>query len=718
MTASPAAPVLLRSLQSSVLLDGRGDVEFPREARGATAEWGGVYGQLVRLTGPWRISVGVEGQETPLPASQVSASFAGELFESRHICGAVEVVQLVAPLADVPGAVRSITCRAPSGSPAPIVVTSTFEPYLLPVLVEGIRPVRFELERAPGGVAIRHRGFEMEWRSDVPAASWFVDGVPWTGEKFVGPIRSLRSVHPLPAGPAPATVGFEIVGGLQRSVKPWEKHHQEPIPEARAVAAGLASEEAAWADATPDLEFPDAPGLTEGYRLARAALRRLYTSPGDELTGLVAGFPWYAAIWCRDVAWMLPAVAWMGDRAWAERSVTSVLRYQALADVPVVGGETGELPMQVAPGPIFFYGTSDTTLYYPAIVQRLVRLGLSAPTLSAWRPALERALAWGRRRTDPRTGLLRHGGEAAELARATESIARIRYGIDALDTTIWDSTDRRDHAIDVQVLWHDALRAAADLGLDADGGRAATADRLAATLRERYWWAEENYLFDSIRSDAPVRKIRPNALRAVSAGLIEPDRARAVVARAARPDLSADWGLRTLSSLDPSYSPEAYHDGQVWPIATAWAADAALAVGDAGLGVDLLTRIAEAMRREGGQANECYRGDRAEPFDSCFLLGLSIGPFLTTLFERLWGLTVDARVPSLSVRPTFPASWKSASLRRLAIGPSTVDLELAGGAFTATWHGDTVLTLATRSGTVRLGPRSAATVALEPAGAR
>ena len=54
-------PGLLRTLASAVLLDGRGDVELLRETRGAAIDWGGVYAQHVRLTGPWRISIDVDG---------------------------------------------------------------------------------------------------------------------------------------------------------------------------------------------------------------------------------------------------------------------------------------------------------------------------------------------------------------------------------------------------------------------------------------------------------------------------------------------------------------------------------------------------------------------------------------------------------------------------------------------------------------------------------
>jgi glycogen debranching enzyme len=213
-----------------------------------------------------------------------------------------------------------------------------------------------------------------------------------------------------------------------------------------------------------------------------------------------------------------------------------------------------------------------------------------------------------------------------------------------------------------------------------------------------YPWADEGYLFDSIGSKGPVRKVRPNALRAVSAGWFDPSFARSVVQRAARDDLTTPWGVRTLSNQHPSYDPHAYHDGQVWTIATAWAADAAFAAGEQDLGVAYLDTIAGRIEEEDGFANECYRGDRADPYNSCFLLGFSVAPFLTLLFERLWGLRVDAQRARLEVWPEFPMAWTSASLRQLTLGEGSVDLDWSPRQLVVHWSGPTPLTIVTRAG--------------------
>jgi hypothetical protein len=108
--------------------------------------------------------------------------------------------------------------------------------------------------------------------------------------------------------------------------------------------------------------------------------------------------------------------------------------------------------------------------------------------------------------------------------------------------------------------------------------------------------------------------------------------------------------------------------------------------------------IADRFEAEGGSANECYRGDRAEPFDSCFLLGFSVGPFVTLLFERLWGLTVDARVPEIGVRPAFPSDWRRASLDRLRVGSGVATLRYEDGGVEVVWQGRRPLTVVGRHG--------------------
>ncbi|MGI0071378.1 MAG: amylo-alpha-1,6-glucosidase [Thermoplasmata archaeon] len=715
-----APPVLLTSLNAAALLDGRGDLELATEMRGAAVDWGGVIAQCVRLTGPWRVALGSAEAGGTLSETLTGSGRVPGGWTSRHRWNGFEIVQEVAAVGGPPGVVRTFRCERTSGPAVPLTLTSSFAPFLLPVLVEGIRPHSFRVDTTAEELRVRQHGFALTLRSNVMPTRLFLNRGSWLGGRYRGRVDELGVEYTLPVGPGTVPqLRLLVAGGLERELDTFAREAGSVLADPRAAAGAIDAADRTWSAATPALSFPDAPDLERGYGLARAALRRLYSAPGDGLTGLVAGYPWYAALWGRDLAWMLGAVLWLGDFDWAHRSIDTALRFQSHAEMPILGGEPGELAMQVSPGPIFFYGTSDTTLYYPVLIAQFGRHTGASSAPEAWRRGVRRMIAWGERRSDPASGLLRNGGEAEEISTATAGLARVRYGIDSPDTTIWDSTDRRDHAVDIQSLWWRSLRAAADLLRDVPDGSAdrweATAERVAGSLRARYSWPSERYLYDSLRGDRPREQVRPNALRAVSAGLFDRADALRFVRRAAEDDLTTPWGVRTLSSRDPGYDPIAYHDGEVWTIATAWAADAALAAGDAELGVRYLSAIVRRYDAEGGFANECYRGDRPEPFDSCFLLGFSVAPFLTTLFERLWGITMDAPAGRLSARPTFPAAWHSASLERLRVGGGTVALAWTPGRITVRWSGPGTLTVNAGATAVRVAPGATGEVAVAPA---
>ncbi len=717
----PRVPLLISGLSAAAVLSGNGVFSLIRETRGAELDWGGVYGQGVRLTGPWWLGI-----ETPggplwnLPETMQELCCYRTHLTSRHRMGQFSVNHEIVVLPELPGIGRTVTVTSAAPERASLLIRTAFHPELAPVLIEGIKPYRYRVESSGTAVRVTAFGSSLEFQSSIPPRRAFLDQAGWDGRAREGELLTLGFETPVDIGPGSSQrIDWVLWGGLDTSVRAFPLRSGELLQSAATWVVSAEAFRRDWIEQIPVLRLPQSPELEEGYRLACEALRSLYFAPSPDIVGLVAGYPWYAALWCRDLAWMLPAVLWLGDHRWAEAALRSVFRFQAAARLPILGAEPGELPMQIAPGPILLYGTSDTTLYYPDLVRRLVAHSGRVEALRDLAPSLERLERWARAKLEPATGLVRNGGEAAQMSEMAQEHGRVHYGFDAVDTTIWDSTDRRDHAIDVQVLWAQTLEALADLaslaGRPEDGARLA---RECAAVRqqvaERYWWPEEQYLFDSLRVDGtPVRRLRPNALRAVSSGILLPERAAKVVVRASRNDLATSWGFRTLSTNDPGFDPIAYHDGQVWPIATAWAASAAYAVGDSARGLGWLRLLADRIREEGGMANECYRGDRPEPFNSCFLLGFSVAPFLTALFEDLWGLRAALGAPALSVRPRFPSDWNEASLEGLRVGSGRLDLFWKPAELTANWHGSSSVNIRGPEGSLRLANGEHGTLELD-----
>ena len=713
-------PLLVSGLAATGVLAADGEFHWLREARGGLLEWAGVYGGGARLTSAWRVGWVEPGGAHPLSEAVVRVTAYRSHVESVHRFPGLELTQLVCPAPHAPALTRQFRLQATGGTSVSGRLTTEFVPFLMPVLLEGVKLYDYRVQANGSALRVDTHGFGLEFESDPKPEAIRLNGRPWNGAPVAEELRTVSSEIPLTVTPAePITVRYVVQGGLEREL-PRLGSRISLVPDSVRWPDESRRRWTAWRAQIPRLELPDAPEIEEAYRLAAGALHSLYFAPQPEMTGLVAGYPWYRALWFRDQGWMLPAVLWLGDAPWVGRALRTIFRFQAQAHFPLLAAQPGELPMQLSPGPIFLYGTSDTTLYYPGVVLQYLQHSGDLPLAHELLPGLRRIAVWAAEKVDARSGLLRNGGEIAGLRDESSVLGKVHYGFDAPDTTIWDSTDRRDHAIDVQVLWVRALEALAELEQSVGGAaEAEPLQRMARDLRSRiagvYRWPEEGYLYDSLAATgAPVRKVRPNALRAVSAGLFTGDYARALVQRAHAEDLSTPWGVRTLSNRDPTYSPIAYHDGQVWTIATAWAADAAFAVGENDLGVHYLAQNAERLTREFGQANECYRGDRDEPYDSCFLLGFSVAPFLTTLFERLFGLAPDMTHRLVRVSPRLPTSWARAAVRGISLGDGRLDLEVTAEQVSARWTGSEPLILVGDGASVEVLPNSTATLALRP----
>jgi hypothetical protein len=713
-------PLLATGLAAAAIGATNGTMRLIQDTRGAPIEWGGLYAAGVRLTGPWdlRIVVGDQTFELPLGLERVSTTRGR--WEVVHRLPKLRVTEMVVVSSDLPAIGRGLSIENLSEGPVRLTVESEFRPFLGPVIVEGVKPYVYEMRTRGTSVECVSHGFGLVVDSNPLPCHLQLNRASWIGGGWSGELSDLVADYDLEIGPgSTAAVRWVVWGGLERTLRTDPDLGKRWLLGADGWATASDATWAGWLSRRPSLAFPDAPELEEAVDLAVSALRALYTAPDPELTGLVAGFPWYSAVWCRDLAWALPAVLWVGDFEWAARSVRSVFGYQARRHLPILGGEEGELPMQISPGPIFLFGTSDTTLHYPALLRQWSHHTGRRDLVDELRPGLAKAILWGRAKCDPRTGLFRNGGEVEEIREAAAGIGSVHYGFDAVDTTIWDSTDRRDHAIDLQALWIAALEAAAELSSPGMGPPPEDLRNEAARVRAgiaSYHWGKEGYLYDSLRMDgAPVARVRPNALRAVSAGLLPPEIAAAAVLRASQPDLTTPWGLRTLSSVDAGFDPQAYHDGQVWSIATAWAADAAFSVGQHELGLRYLSTLAGHLRAQGGFSHECYRGDRPEPYNSCFLLGFSVAPFLTTVFERLWGLSIGPGAESLYVAPRFPTSWRSARLHSLRIGDGQIDLDWTPDELSVVWHGTKPIRVVGASADVTVAPEVPTRVSWKPA---
>jgi glycogen debranching enzyme len=208
-----------------------------------------------------------------------------------------------------------------------------------------------------------------------------------------------------------------------------------------------------------------------------------------------------------------------------------------------------------------YYGSADSTPWFLVLLASLGERALAEELEVSWRAAagwLERALDRGR-------GLLRHGPRRAPGGLAQQG---------------WrDAEDPADPAHHGAGILNPAGRAPEPPVADADTQAVAVvALRALAVLSSEERWNERAAQLSAAIEEAfdpETLALAGDGERVVGAGsqlgwllwadaLPAPARER-VAERLCRPDVFTRWGLRTLSSEHPLYSPGAYHRGAVWP---------------------------------------------------------------------------------------------------------------------------------------------------------
>ena len=298
--------------------------------------------------------------------------------------------------------------------------------------------------------------------------------------------------------------------------------------------------------------------------LARRAESFLVETREGKAT-ILAGFPWFGD-WGRDAMIAAPGLA------------AATGRYRPFARVlnSFAGHRRGGLLPNNFPsdGEEPDYNAIDAPLWFVLAVEAFGRFRRdptkSSPLLAAVRDVIQ----------SYRGGTAFGIGVGADLLVAGGEPGRALTWMDAV-VDGEPVTPRRGRPVEVNALWHAALKAAARLErLSGEHARArdleADAWRVARHFNEAFWSEEDQRLFDVVGDDEPDRSLRPNQIFAVSLSeeLLPPHRARAVY-WSVRRHLLTPFGLRTLDARDPRYRGRcegtqrerdlAYHQGTVWP---------------------------------------------------------------------------------------------------------------------------------------------------------
>lgn len=321
--------------------------------------------------------------------------------------------------------------------------------------------------------------------------------------------------------------------------------HQESLIK-QAGIAGKGNESATDDDTTT----PD---------LVRAADLFLIRALGARHT-VLAGYPWFTD-WGRDTMIALPGLC-IATRRFdiAADILKDFAGFVSQGMIPNRFPDYGETPD---------YNTCDATLWFVHACQEYVKASGDEEFKRALTSTIETIIAAHRSGTrfgicmDSQDGLLHAGEWGTQLTWMDAKIAD------------WVVTPRSGKPVEIQGLWINALRIAAEW--TGNASYAADADKASASFREKFVRLDGNGLYDVLPDNGPPdAAIRPNQVIAAALPFspLSPDEIAAVVDVAQR-ELLTPYGLRTLSPRDSRYCPRyeggmrerdaAYHQGTVWP---------------------------------------------------------------------------------------------------------------------------------------------------------
>jgi glycogen debranching enzyme len=315
----------------------------------------------------------------------------------------------------------------------------------------------------------------------------------------------------------------------------------------------------------------------ETFEQAAADLEAL-TAHSQHGPVLLAGAPWFATVFGRDslltAYQVLPVVPEL-----AVGVLSYLADYQSTGHDPARRAEPGKIFHEIRHGELArreeieydpFYGTIDATALWVVLLDETVRWTGDEALAERLAPSLEAALEWV---TDAMDAVV---DDPFVYYEATED--------DPLTHSAWKDSDMSVQFADgtnalpplasaeVQGYVYDALRRGGHLLrtiLD-DPARADALETRAATLRERFtdtfWLPDRSYYAAALTGDGTrVDAYTSNVGQCLWSGIVDSDRADAVVERLFSEELYSGWGVRSMSTADDGYSPVSYHIGSVWP---------------------------------------------------------------------------------------------------------------------------------------------------------
>src|SRR6185437_13141693 len=196
-------------------------------------------------------------------------------------------------------------------------------------------------------------------------------------------------------------------------------------------------------------------------------------------------------------------------------------------------------------------------------------------------------------------------------------------------------------------------------------------------INNTFWDSDANTLVFALNQKNEQVRI-PTVLSAAPMwfDVFDGARANATIDYLARPDVSADWGMRIISDQHPLYGPTGYHFGSVWPLFTGWAAVAEYR-NHRPLEAYTNLRANSLLALDGslGHVTEVLSGSYYEDLGTASPHQIwSSAMVISPLVRGMLGLSVNEGEKAVTIAPHLPANWDQFGLHHLAACGSTYDV--------------------------------------------
>ncbi len=411
-----------------------------------------------------------------------------------------------------------------------------------------------------------------------------------------------------------------IVVPLINGVAPSEPFTEGGLPRHR---AGV-QRHLAWEEHIPRISVADG-SIEATLRRSQSDLGslRIFDANHPDRAAVAAGAPWFMALFGRD-SLLASYMSLLVDPTLAAGTLQTLATMQGTKVDPDSEEEPGRIPHEVrlgitaglSLGGNAYYGTADATPLFVSLLGELSRWGLSDDIIESLIPNADRALEWIEKYGD------RDGDGFVEYLRPN-SHGLVNQGW----KDSWDGINFADGRMaeppialcEVQAYVYSSYvarswlaRAAGDTA--AEHLWAGRADSIKDAFNEKFWLPDKGYFAVALDKDKnPVDACTSNMGHCLWVGIVDEEKAPAVVEHLMSPKMFTGWGIRTLASDMGAYNPVSYHNGSVWPHDSALVATGMMRYGFVDEAKRVASGILDAAEHFDGQLPELFCGfDRSE----------------------------------------------------------------------------------------------------------